>query len=1258
MAKKETSKTNETPQSARPGDEAKPAALPAFSLLASGLHFAAKVEKRVASEAFEAPSETVTAAWAEICSPARVALMVVGEGVEFFATPLRHYNQKAPALIAPGYTAEALSAISAGIDELSQEINALAASKAFQTAGSEFGPMLASPSPKGPLCYPLLGAGIKTVVSAIEGVKLPTLSGGPIASVASHALYPSANVSQLIKSLGEQAKEEIKDNPKLEELIKAADKQISAFHKAKGYVQNASAWDPAPVGGHVTVGTLGRASYLGEVPLPSIAGMSQELAALKKSPRIELPLIKSSRYDSGGQRESIARQMLDAVQITRQGALGAISAAMAPSPGAFNLTHRELNFGLSLSPLAPAALALKKGDETLEANLRAGEAIYASIIELHPDVNRHDLRNNSGLAQWLSSNKDNSAQINAALERAYELGSEPIAQGSEALRREYYYYSHNRRTVREPIKMGEHGVGLAGTRAALLSAPARIGLARWALGAARALDRSEILYLPDPQQDEARLALMQSLKRFSNEIKNATFVFADAAMEAAAKTEATWLNEREFGDAWRQAATMGLPSQKSIAWAKQNPMGASLSSSDPIARMAGHTARALGIRAAEDADMAESLRAELKEFGLDEGGFALLTQSEKLRGFLTPLVSGLAGTTKPVAKANATAIPMACKAVSAGARLGMDGDEAALFAKALLFSTEATLSTPGAASAMGDAVAPIHAQGGEGAKLFIDLARARAANQGSLFEALARDWQQGRSIAQSLGVDEGESLKGMSERFNKFARAMPNALHVDWRADPFKDKAAWEIFGNESPRLKPVLSAAAAEGGLAARCAKWASAFEIKDAADANDLIGRGKQEVKKRFNLSEGAWKAAIKSPEALELLNERIEQPNYGWRRYDHGLQFKSEFMLSEEAQATLSGASSRHVGDDSPDPEAQRMGYGINLAIAQGVALPSALAALSVFKERPNSVALFSPSIDSRPVDSVEAADFYIKEEKAKSERMPKLFKEACKRFEKFESDRAQALARGDAEPPLPGRQALAAEVADLTDWISHSEYGVWQTLPKDPTWGQLCRLSRAWHDEMAAREADRLARERAKQKEQEMVNKLNPFAPRASEHWEPIIGKHARDGWEAVELTSQAQLSEEGSAMSHCVSSYSGYCRSGALRIFSIRLNGERKCTMEVRPKGHKALCETGEKAGFSITQNKGRHNAMVTNQATQKFCEETVEAVEASWAVKWRETQALIAAAKEKERLKQEKLKAERAAAKAESGESSPARPKA
>lgn len=53
------------------------------------------------------------------------------------------------------------------------------------------------------------------------------------------------------------------------------------------------------------------------------------------------------------------------------------------------------------------------------------------------------------------------------------------------------------------------------------------------------------------------------------------------------------------------------------------------------------------------------------------------------------------------------------------------------------------------------------------------------------------------------------------------------------------------------------------------------------------------------------------------------------------------------------------------------------------------------------------------------------------------------------------------------------------------------------------------------------------------------------------------------WSIDQITSSKELQVEGNAMRHCVSSYVPYCRSGEISIWTMREDGCRKVTIEVR-----------------------------------------------------------------------------------------------
>jgi hypothetical protein len=65
------------------------------------------------------------------------------------------------------------------------------------------------------------------------------------------------------------------------------------------------------------------------------------------------------------------------------------------------------------------------------------------------------------------------------------------------------------------------------------------------------------------------------------------------------------------------------------------------------------------------------------------------------------------------------------------------------------------------------------------------------------------------------------------------------------------------------------------------------------------------------------------------------------------------------------------------------------------------------------------------------------------------------------------------------------------------------------------------------------------------------------------WEPE--EEALLGWSVTELTTTAQLHEEGRAMYHCVGGYGGRCAQGFSAIVSVRYQGERRVTVEVEPR---------------------------------------------------------------------------------------------
>lgn len=98
------------------------------------------------------------------------------------------------------------------------------------------------------------------------------------------------------------------------------------------------------------------------------------------------------------------------------------------------------------------------------------------------------------------------------------------------------------------------------------------------------------------------------------------------------------------------------------------------------------------------------------------------------------------------------------------------------------------------------------------------------------------------------------------------------------------------------------------------------------------------------------------------------------------------------------------------------------------------------------------------------------------------------------------------------------------------------------------------------------------------------------PRGVDEWHPIVRRVAAGGFCFVALTSEPALAEEGTAMRHCVGGYANSCRSGRLRIFSVReeRSHARVATLSVRV----------GLAHWEVDQLKGPGNADVSDLVCQ------------------------------------------------------------
>jgi hypothetical protein len=138
-------------------------------------------------------------------------------------------------------------------------------------------------------------------------------------------------------------------------------------------------------------------------------------------------------------------------------------------------------------------------------------------------------------------------------------------------------------------------------------------------------------------------------------------------------------------------------------------------------------------------------------------------------------------------------------------------------------------------------------------------------------------------------------------------------------------------------------------------------------------------------------------------------------------------------------------------------------------------------------------------------------------------------------------------------------------------------------------QCLGVSNQWHEERT-----RLQLELSKADEKDSL---------ATDHsWEGLLAQkltHLPTGIEFVELLMPQSLSDEASALQHCVDGYSRLCYAGESRIISLRKDGRSLATAEFRLKEWK---DKPTAAHLYCSQVRGRRNDIVevSSPAGQAF----------------------------------------------------------
>ncbi len=140
-------------------------------------------------------------------------------------------------------------------------------------------------------------------------------------------------------------------------------------------------------------------------------------------------------------------------------------------------------------------------------------------------------------------------------------------------------------------------------------------------------------------------------------------------------------------------------------------------------------------------------------------------------------------------------------------------------------------------------------------------------------------------------------------------------------------------------------------------------------------------------------------------------------------------------------------------------------------------------------------------------------------------------------------------------------LVHEAQDVSDFV----YAQQAVLPGAKiTWQSLCRRSDSWH---------RAA--------------ILAIAPERDVRWLALLPRQALGEFVALELDTGALLAEEGLEQKHCVGTYANACASGSCRVFSLRREGKRVATIELRraSRGHWELAQVRGKCNSIISDGR-------------------------------------------------------------------------
>lgn len=668
------------------------------------------------------------------------------------------------------------------------------------------------------------------------------------------------------------------------------------------------------------------------------------------------------------------------------------------------------------------------------------------------------------------------------------------------------------------------------------------------------------------------------------------------AMAIAQERQAEWLKKEGLDQAWAALATAEphrLPSAKALNWAVANPETAALSGSgNKRDAFVASMARPLGVSAQDSQTLWSRVAERFAALGVDEETLAWASENA-IGGRLATEAAGALPLRAYEKQAQLDRFALVARLAQASRRRGIAPKMALDIMELTLSAGEPiyrSFNTAGRLDIQDNLSASVpfkHLVDVKGAQELERQALAKKERLGWLLEEMVSHFAE--------RFDKGEQaqreLRGELNAFGGNGRAP----QIDWASlDPERHSWADVVYRRPAAQAAAMREAQATGGVPGMIAAACAPALGIVEASGGNDLIAQTREALKVSWGMNNAGWKNFLKAPAIV------IEEAIAPVRRAE------SETLAQRKERLD------RDQNVERNHYEGALRGFWISAMTQYNLPSESVHDVLSLINRVGhlgfNPVMEWGPFARGQSRGDAAGARFFIQEAKAKEERLPFVIKAICEQYAaRLKTLRAEDPEKSAKDDEATRKRACALLAEDwrlAADWIAKSEDGLWQTLPAKPTWNNLWRAQKEWHDEMAAIGASGVGA------------KGKPGSTAIA--WPSPLGRHAKGEWTAVELTNGSALSEEGREMGHCVSSYSSNCRSGQLRLFSIRFAGQRVCTMELRIKdggSFRSFSEGDEKSIWAITQNKGKFNASVTDASALEFCEETRQAYQAAYAKK-------------------------------------------